>query len=40
MDDVGERAFLYWRNDSAARYMVQHPDFDKITAQLEDVDGV
>ncbi|MBB1464142.1 MULTISPECIES: sugar kinase [Vibrio] len=40
LDDVGERTFLYWRNDSAARYMVQHPDFDKITAQLEDVDMV
>ncbi|NOJ06950.1 sugar kinase [Vibrio splendidus] len=40
LDDVGERTFLYWRNDSAARYMVQHPYFDKITAQLEDVDMV
>ncbi|PTP56224.1 sugar kinase [Vibrio splendidus] len=40
LDDVGERTFLYWRNDSAARYMVQHPDFDKITAQLYDVDMV
>ncbi|PMG99412.1 sugar kinase [Vibrio lentus] len=40
LDDVGERTFLYWRNDSAARYMAQHPDFDKITAQLEDVDMV
>jgi 2-dehydro-3-deoxygluconokinase len=40
LDDVGERTFLYWRNDSAARYMVQHPDFDKIAAQLEDVDMV
>ncbi|MEZ8287075.1 ketodeoxygluconokinase [Vibrio splendidus] len=40
VDDVGERTFLYWRNDSAARYMVQHPDFDKIAAQLEDVDMV
>ena len=40
LDDVGERTFLYWRNDSAARYMVQHPDFDKITAQLCDVDMV
>ncbi|MFA0014181.1 sugar kinase [Vibrio lentus] len=40
LDDVGERTFLYWRNDSAARYMVQHPDFDKITAQLEDVEMV
>ncbi|WP_286302987.1 sugar kinase [Vibrio apostichopi] len=40
LDDVGERTFLYWRNDSAARYIVQHPYFDKITAQLEDVDMV
>ncbi|TVU66144.1 sugar kinase [Vibrio atlanticus] len=40
LDDVGERTFLYWHNDSAARYMVQHPDFNKITAQLEDVDMV
>ncbi|OEE91958.1 sugar kinase [Vibrio crassostreae] len=40
LDDVGERTFLYWRNDSAARYMVQHPDFDKIANQLHDVDMV
>ncbi|MEZ8313720.1 sugar kinase [Vibrio splendidus] len=40
LDDVGERTFLYWRNDSAARYMVQHPDFDKIANQLRDVDMV
>ncbi|MCW0469477.1 hypothetical protein OH492_12215 [Vibrio chagasii] len=34
LDNVGERTFLYWRNDSAARYMVQHSDFDKIANQL------
>ncbi|EDK31134.1 Sugar kinase, ribokinase family protein [Vibrionales bacterium SWAT-3] len=40
LDDVGERTFLYWRNDSAARYMVQHPNFDKIANELRDVDMV
>lgn len=40
LDDAGERTFLYWRNDSAARYMVQHPDFDKLATQLENVDMV
>ncbi|CAH6839135.1 2-dehydro-3-deoxygluconokinase [Vibrio chagasii] len=40
LDDFGERTFLYWRNDSAARYMVQHPDFNKIANQLRDVDMV
>ena len=38
LDAQGERTFLYWRNQSAARYMVQHPDFVKIIAELQQVD--
>lgn len=38
LDAQGERTFLYWRNQSAARYMVQHPDFAKVIAELQQVD--
>lgn len=40
LDDQGERTFLYWRNQSAARYMMQHPDFETVTKHLETVDMV
>lgn len=40
LDEQGERTFLYWRNQSAARYMMQHADFEKIEASLADVDMV
>lgn len=40
LDEQGERTFLYWRNQSAAHYMVQHPDFHHILSHLEDVDMV
>ncbi|GGK22080.1 sugar kinase [Aliivibrio fischeri] len=40
VDEQGERTFLYWRNDSAARYMIQHPDFGKIRKNLERVDAI
>ena len=40
LDEQGERTFLYWRNQSAARYMMQHADFGKIEASLVDVDMV
>ncbi|MDN4501104.1 sugar kinase [Alteromonadaceae bacterium BrNp21-10] len=33
-DASGERTFQYWRNDSAARYMVQHPQFETMMAAL------
>lgn len=40
LDEAGERTFLYWRNDSAARYMVQHPRFDGVIDQLKDTDMI
>ncbi|PMO01451.1 ketodeoxygluconokinase [Vibrio sp. 10N.222.55.F9] len=40
LDDAGERTFLYWRNQSAARYLLQHPDFNQIKQPLRNVDMV
>ncbi|MGF1751073.1 sugar kinase [Vibrio cionasavignyae] len=40
LDDAGERTFLYWRNQSAARYLLQHPNFKAIETQLMNVDMV
>ena len=40
LDEQGERTFLYWRNQSAARYMMQHADFSQIEAALIKVDMV
>ncbi|KHT62839.1 ketodeoxygluconokinase [Photobacterium gaetbulicola] len=40
LDDKGERTFLYWRNQSAARYMLQHPDFTEVAASLAKMDMV
>lgn len=31
LDKQGERTFLYWRNQSAARYLLQHPGYPKST---------
>lgn len=38
LDEYGERTFLYWRNQSAARYLLQHPDFSKLKQSLKSVD--
>ncbi|MEG3219388.1 sugar kinase [Vibrio gigantis] len=38
LDEAGERTFLYWRNQSAARYLLQHPDFNQIKQALRNVD--
>ncbi|GAM74558.1 2-dehydro-3-deoxygluconate kinase [Vibrio ishigakensis] len=40
LDDTGERTFLYWRNQSPARYLVQHPDFNKVSKALQGTDMV
>ena len=37
LDDKGERSFTYWRNDSAARQVMQHID-DKAISQLSEGD--
>ncbi|MCJ2376951.1 sugar kinase [Vibrio sp. ZSDZ34] len=34
LDEVGERTFLYWRDQSAAKYLLEHPDFKKIESRL------
>lgn len=38
IDGEGERTFSYWRSDSAARYMCEHPDFALNMQSLEDAD--
>jgi len=40
LDDQGERTFLYWRNQSAARYLLQHPNFRMVKQALTQVDAV
>ncbi|WP_438468622.1 sugar kinase [Vibrio vulnificus] len=40
LDDQGERTFLYWRNQSAARYLLQHPNFGMVKQALTQVDTV
>jgi len=38
LDEQGERTFLYWRQQSAARYLIQHPDFLQVKQALSEVD--
>jgi len=38
--DDGEREFYYWRNDSAARYLMQHKDIDEVFDALRGYDLV
>ncbi|MBS9440199.1 sugar kinase [Photorhabdus heterorhabditis] len=40
LDEQGERTFLYWRNDSAARYMARHPDFFSVIQSLQQMDAI
>ena len=40
LDVQGERTFLYWRNQSPARYLLQHPDFNRIKQSLSKMDMV
>lgn len=40
LDQYGERTFLYWRSDSAARYLLQHPDYPKVLARLQSMDMI
>jgi 2-dehydro-3-deoxygluconokinase len=39
-DAQGERTFLYWRGQSAARYLLQHPEFERVAAELKKVDMI
>ncbi|MGX9461266.1 sugar kinase [Shewanella sp. A14] len=36
----GERTFQYWRNDSAAKYMVQHQQFATVIDDLAEFDAI
>ncbi|WP_076537082.1 sugar kinase [Shewanella sp. UCD-KL21] len=36
----GERTFQYWRNDSAAKYMVQHLQFNSVIDDLAKFDAI
>jgi 2-dehydro-3-deoxygluconokinase len=38
VDAGGERTFLYWRSESAAKYLLRHPDYPKVTAELGKAD--
>lgn len=40
LDEKGERTFLYWRNDSAARYLLSNPNFSDIVNQLKKMDMI
>ncbi len=40
VDETGERTFLYWRGESAARYLIRHRDFDRVAAVLATSDVV
>ncbi|WP_375753698.1 sugar kinase [Vibrio sp. HN007] len=39
-DETGERTFLYWRNQSAAKYMLRHHDFGEVEAALREMDMI
>jgi 2-dehydro-3-deoxygluconokinase len=40
VDGGGERTFLYWRHESAARNLLQHPDFGQVAAELAKADVI
>jgi len=40
LDEFGERSFLYWRDNSAAKYMVSHENFQKVASSLENMDVI
>ncbi|MBU2881690.1 sugar kinase [Psychrosphaera sp. B3R10] len=37
-DNSGERTFQYWRNDSAARYLMRHKDLTAVFEKLSEYD--
>ncbi|OAJ93854.1 sugar kinase [Vibrio bivalvicida] len=40
LDDKGERTFLYWRDQSAAKYLFQHQEFSIVRQSLKLADMV
>jgi len=39
-DADGERTFQYWRNDSAAKYLVQQSEFQQVLEKLKGFDAI
>lgn len=39
-DSAGERTFQYWRNDSAAKYLLRHPEFSNVLSMLKTIDAI
>ena len=40
LDADGERSFHYWRSEAAARFLLQHPDFERVKASLAGCDMI
>jgi len=40
LDEAGERSFLYWRGESAARFLLQHKEFAGVEAALSGFDMI
>ncbi|EPA7335163.1 sugar kinase [Escherichia coli O13,129, 135:H26] len=40
LDEHGERTFLYWRNDSAARYLLRHLYYPQLCERLSQMDAI
>src|ERR1700761_9449672 len=40
LDDSGERSFVYWRGESAARFLLQHEEFARIETALAGFDMI
>jgi 2-dehydro-3-deoxygluconokinase len=40
LDEAGERSFVYWRGESAARFLLQHKKFARIEAALSEFDMI
>jgi 2-dehydro-3-deoxygluconokinase len=38
LDETGERSFVYWRGESAARFVLQHKEFPRVEAALSEFD--
>ena len=40
LDEKGERSFVYWRGESAARFLLQHKEFVRVEAALTGFDMI
>jgi 2-dehydro-3-deoxygluconokinase len=40
LDEAGERSFIYWRGESAARFLLQHKEFARVEAALSGFDMI